>query len=186
VTDTVGFIKNLPHGLVESFKSTLEEALDASLLLHVIDCSDPGFERQLEVTEDVLRDIKADGVARIKIFNKIDHVGDASVQADLQEALKVKYPDSVVMSAVRPGDVARLHGIIVSHFQRDLIEGELFVPWSQQHMRGEIFSTCEVLSERAEADGAFFMVRAEPATLERLRERLEPSERPREEWERNS
>jgi GTP-binding protein HflX len=186
VTDTVGFIKNLPHGLVESFKSTLEEALDASLLLHVIDCSDPGFERQLEVTEDVLRDIGANSVARFKIFNKIDHVGDESAQADLEVALKVKYPDSVVMSAIRPGDVARLYGIIVSHFQRDLVEGELFVPWTQQQVRGEIFGSCEVLSERAEADGAFFLVRVEAAKLEQLRERLEPSERRREEWERDS
>jgi GTP-binding protein HflX len=187
VTDTVGFIKNLPHGLVESFKSTLEEALDASLLLHVIDCGDPGFERQLEVTEDVLRDIRADNVARIKIFNKIDHVGDADQQAEHEAALKTKYPDCVVMSAVRPQDVARLHAIIVDHFQRDLIEGELFVPWNQQQLRGEIFSRCQVVSERAEEDGAFFLVRAEPATLEQLHEQLNPtSEHAREEWERDS
>ena len=186
VTDTVGFIKNLPHGLVESFKSTLEEALDASLLLHVIDCSDPGFERQLEVTEDVLRDIRADGVPRIKIFNKIDHVGDAIAQAEHEAALRAKYPDSVVMSAIRPIDVARLREIIVSHFQRDLIEGELFVPWTQQHMRGEIFSSGQVVSERAEADGAFFLVRTEAATLEQLRQLLDPTGRAREEWERDS
>jgi GTP-binding protein HflX len=64
VSDTVGFIKNLPHGLVASFKSTLEEALDASLLLHVIDASDPGFERQLQVTDDVLEEIGAHDVPR--------------------------------------------------------------------------------------------------------------------------
>ena len=185
VTDTVGFIKNLPHGLVESFKSTLEEALDASLLLHVIDCSDPGFERQLEVTEDVLRDIRADNVARIKIFNKIDYVGDAAAQAEHAEALLAKYPDSIVMSAIRPDEVARLHQTIVSHFQRDLVEGELFVPWTEQQLRGEIFGSCQVVSERAESDGAFFLVRTEPATLERLRQQLNPSAPPREEWERD-
>ncbi|MFZ0107184.1 MAG: GTPase HflX, partial [Thiobacillus sp.] len=59
VSDTVGFIKNLPHGLVASFKSTLEEALDAALLLHVIDASDPGFERQIDTTEEVLKEIDA-------------------------------------------------------------------------------------------------------------------------------
>ena len=57
VSDTVGFVKNLPHGLVASFKSTLDDALDAFLLLHVIDASDPGFERQLEVTDEVLEEI---------------------------------------------------------------------------------------------------------------------------------
>ena len=70
VSDTVGFIKNLPHGLVASFKSTLEEALDASLLLHVIDAGDPGFERQLEVTEHVLKEIGAEDVPRLIVFNK--------------------------------------------------------------------------------------------------------------------
>ena len=77
VSDTVGFIKNLPHGLVASFKSTLDEALEASLLLHVIDASDPGFERQLEVTDGVLEEIGANVVPRLLVFNKIDHVGDA-------------------------------------------------------------------------------------------------------------
>ena len=64
VSDTVGFIKNLPHGLVASFKSTLDEALEASLLAHVVDASDPGFERQLAVTDEVLDEIGAkDGAA---------------------------------------------------------------------------------------------------------------------------
>ncbi len=173
VTDTVGFIKNLPHGLVESFKSTLEEALDASLLLHVIDASDPGFERQLEVTEDVLRDIHADHVPRIKIFNKIDHVGDVEAQRDHAAALRGRYTDAVVMSALRPEDVARLHGLIVAHFQRDLAEDELFVPWSAQRLRGEIFAHCEVLSERADADGTFFRVRGAARAVERLHEQLD-------------
>ena len=172
VTDTVGFIKNLPHGLVESFKSTLEEALDASLLLHVIDASDPGFERQLEVTEDVLRDIHADQVPRIRIFNKIDHVGDVEAQRAHAAALLGKYPDALVMSALRPEDVARLHALVVAHFQRDLVEDELFVPWTAQRLRGEIFAHCEVLSERADADGAFFRVRGAARAIERLREQL--------------
>jgi GTP-binding protein HflX len=174
MTDTVGFIKNLPHGLVESFKSTLEEANEASLLLHVIDASDPGFERQLEVTEDVLRDIGADAVPRLKIFNKIDHLGDAAAQAAFSESLLLKYPGAIVMSAVRPDDVAHLHGIIVAHFQQDLIEAELFVPWSDHRLRGEIFSTCQVVEERADEDGAFFRVRAEAHTLELLNQQLNP------------
>ena len=77
VSDTVGFIKNLPHGLVASFKSTLDEALEASLLAHVVDASDPGFERQLAVTEEVLDEIGAKAVPRLLVFNKIDRVGDA-------------------------------------------------------------------------------------------------------------
>ncbi|HWR77272.1 MAG TPA: GTPase HflX [Thiobacillus sp.] len=172
VSDTVGFIKNLPHGLVASFKSTLEEALDASLLLHVIDASDPGFERQIETTDEVLKEIDAQDVPRFRIFNKIDHVGDAAAQAEREAALRATYPDCIVMSARRPDDIAKLHQAIVAFFQRDLVEAELFLPWSAQQLRGEIFARCEVLEERADDEGAFFRVRGEQETLNSLREQL--------------
>ncbi|MBN9697744.1 MAG: GTPase HflX [Zoogloea sp.] len=169
VSDTVGFIKNLPHGLVASFKSTLDEALDAELLLHIIDASDPGFERQRAVTDTVLEEIGASEVPRLRIFNKIDHVGDAEAQATHSAALQEAYPGCIVMSARRPEDVARLHGAIVAFFQRDLVEGELFLPWSAQQGRQDIYASCEVLEERAEEEGAFFRVRGEAETLDRLR-----------------
>ncbi len=172
VSDTVGFIKNLPHGLVASFKSTLDEALDAALLLHVIDASDPGFERQLEVTDTVLAEIGADVVPRLRIFNKIDHVGDAAAQAECRAMLQARYPDCVVMSARRPEDVARLHGIIVTFFQKDLVEAELFLPWSAQQLRSQIYANCEVLGESADEDGALFRVRGEGAAIEALRQQF--------------
>src|SRR5437868_12365922 len=86
VTDTVGFIKNLPHALVVSFKSTLDEALEASLLAHVVDASDAGFERQIAVTEEVLNEIGAKDVPRLLVFNKIDRVGDEAAQVEREAA----------------------------------------------------------------------------------------------------
>jgi GTP-binding protein HflX len=172
VSDTVGFIKNLPHGLVASFKSTLEEALDASLLLHVIDASDDGFQRQLETTNEVLNEIGAQDVPRIRVFNKIDRVGGPEAQAEREAALRASYPDCIVMSARRNDDVAKLHQAIMAFFQRDLVETELFLPWSAQQLRGEIFARCEVLAERADHEGAFFRVRGEQTALDSLRERF--------------
>src|SRR5450830_111176 len=172
ISDTVGFIKNLPHGLVASFKSTLDEALDASLLLHVIDASDPGFERQLEVTDEVLEEIGANVVPRIRVFNKIDYVGDATAQAEREAALRTKYPDCVVMSARRPDDVAKLHQMIVAFFQQDLVESELFLPWSAQQLRGKIYASCQVLEERSESEGTFFRLRGEPDAVKSLHEQL--------------
>ncbi|MDP2101980.1 MAG: GTPase HflX [Methylotenera sp.] len=172
VSDTVGFIKNLPHGLVASFKSTLDEALDASLLLHVIDASDPGFERQLEVTDKVLEEIGANVVPRIRVFNKIDHVGDEAAQAEREANLRARYPDCVVMSARRPDDVAKLHQIIVAIFQQDLVEEEIFLPWTAQQLRGAIYASCQVLAERSDGDGAFFQIRGEPSAIKSLREQL--------------
>lgn len=185
VSDTVGFIKNLPHGLVASFKSTLDEALDAALLLHVIDASDPGFERQLEVTDDVLKEIGADIVPRIRVFNKIDHVGDAAAQAACEAALKAKYPDCVIMSARKPEDVTKMHQKIVAFFQQDLMEIEIFLPWSAQQLRGEIYANCQVLQERSDDAGAFFMVRSEADVIKKIRQQLglEPMHAPIEnEW----
>jgi GTP-binding protein HflX len=165
VSDTVGFIKNLPHGLVASFKSTLDEALEASLLLHVVDASDTGFERQIAVTEEVLDEIGAKGVPRILVLNKIDRGGD-------EAALRKRYPKCIVMSARRPGDVAKLREAIVAFFQQRLVEAELFLPWSAQKLRGEIFATCTVLEERSEGEGAFLRVRGEPEAVKRLREQF--------------
>jgi len=85
VSDTVGFIKNLPHGLFASFKSTLDEALEASLLAHVGRCErSGGVPAALTVTEQVLED-RRDDVPRLLVFNKIDRGGD-------EAALRAKYP----------------------------------------------------------------------------------------------
>ena len=171
VSDTVGFIKNLPHGLVASFKSTLDEALDASLLLHVIDAGDPGFERQLAVTDKVLAEIGAQDVPRLRVFNKIDTVdnrGNPAVQAELAAALRDAYPDCIIMSARRGEDVTILREAIVGFFHKGQVEAELFLPWSAQQQRGRIFASCEVLEERADEDGAFLRVRGERAAVERL------------------
>ena len=162
VSDTVGFIKNLPHGLVTSFKSTLDEALEASLLAHVVDASDPGHERQLAVTEKVLDEIGAAGVPRLLVFNKIDRGGD-------EAALREKYPGCIVMSARRPQDVAKLREAILAFFQKRLVEAELFLPWSAQKLRGQIFATCAVLEERPDGGGTFLRVRGEPEVVKRLR-----------------
>ncbi|NNM81365.1 MAG: GTPase HflX, partial [Burkholderiales bacterium] len=135
VSDTVGFIKNLPHGLVASFKSTLEEAVNASLLLHVIDASDPGYERQREVTDAVLAEIGAGDLPRLRVFNKIDQAGDAAEEAEREAMLNEQYPGCIVMSARRSMDVAKLHDAIIAFFHRDRIEAEVFLPWSDQKMR---------------------------------------------------
>jgi GTPase len=165
VSDTVGFIKNLPHGLVASFKSTLDEALEAALLCHVVDASDPGFERQLEVTEEVLAEIGAKAVPRLLVFNKIDRGGD-------EAALRAKYPGAIVMSARREADIAKLREAIIAFFERDLVEAEIFLPWSAQNRRGEIFSSCKVLEERADDEGAFLRVRGESEAVKRLRKQF--------------
>ncbi len=172
VSDTVGFIKNLPHDLVASFKSTLEEAAEASLLLHVIDASDPGFQRQIEVTDEVIGEIEAGKVPRLRVFNKIDQTGDAKAQAARTKLLRMMFPKCIVMSAVDKDDIAKLQKTIRAFFSRRLVKAELFLPWSAQQLRGELFAQCEVLEERSETGGAFFGVRGERDAIRSLEQRI--------------
>jgi GTP-binding protein HflX len=168
LSDTVGFIDKLPHGLVSSFKTTLDEALEAGLVAQVVDASDPNFERQLEVTTEVLAEIGAGDVPRLLLFNKIDRLGSPEAEEATTRGLLARWPDAMVLSARRPDDVARLHARLVSFFARDLVEGEVHVPYDRQQLRGEIFAACEVLGERYDDAGVIFRVRARPETLERL------------------
>ncbi|HET6282175.1 MAG TPA: GTPase HflX, partial [Polyangia bacterium] len=169
VSDTVGFIDKLPHGLVASFKSTLDEALEAGLLAQIVDASDPGFERQLEVTTEVLADIGAADVPRLVVFNKIDRVGGLAAQEATTRALHERWPEAMVLSARRPSDVAALRLGLIAFFSLGLVEGEVCVPYDRQQRRGEIFASCEVLGESYQDDGVVFRVRTHPAMLERLR-----------------
>jgi GTP-binding protein HflX len=119
------------------------------------------------VTEEVLDEIGAKEVPRILVLNKIDRGGN-------EAALRVRYPEAIVMSARREGDVARLREAIVAFFQRGMVEAELFLPWSAQKLRGEIFDSCQVLEESAGTEGVTLRVRGERAAIERLLAQLAP------------
>jgi len=163
VSDTVGFIKKLPHELVASFRSTLDEARDAELLLHVIDASDPAFPAQIEVTRAVLDDIGAQG-PRLLLLNKIDRVDAAR-----RDELRTEYPDALMLSAKDPEDVAHLHGRIRDFFERDMVEAELSIPYAKQKLVAEIHANCRVLSEAHDEHGTRLRLRARPEVLARLR-----------------
>lgn len=163
ISDTVGFIKRLPHDLVASFRSTLDEALEASLLLYVVDASDPTCDEQLEVTQSVLRDIGADGVASLLVLNKADLLDPTALAAVAE-----RHPEGFVMSAKRPADVAALRQRIVDHFESSMVESELFVPYSKQGKLGELYESGRVLSENYEETGTRLVVRALPSTLAHL------------------
>jgi GTP-binding protein HflX len=167
VSDTVGFIKKLPHDLVASFRSTLDEAREAALLLHVVDAAEPAFPAQIAVTEQVLAEIDAAGAARLLVLNKVDKL-DAARRAELADA----YPDALLVSAKAPVDVARLREHIVQFFEREMIEDELVVPYAQQRVMGEIHSSCRVLAEVYDETGTRLRVRGPRAVVARLRAAL--------------
>ncbi|MCB9552415.1 MAG: GTPase HflX [Myxococcales bacterium] len=166
--DTVGFIENLPHALIASFRSTLEEAREADLLLYVVDAADPHRERQLEVTREVVAELGEATTETKVVFNKVDRL-DPAARAALAEA----HPDAILVSAHDPGDVERLTAALVEHFRRDRPRAELRVPYARGHLLGEIHAAARVIAERYDEEGTILEVEADPATLARLTRRLE-------------
>jgi GTPase len=163
VSDTVGFIQKLPHDLVASFRSTLDEALEASLLLYVVDASDVTWPAQLEVTRTVLREIGADVVPGKLVFNKVDRLDAAA-----QDALKAAHPDAILVSAHRPEDVTRLRGDIVTFFEASMVEADLVIPYSRQARIGEVYEHTTVVSQAYDETGSRLRVRGLPGAIARL------------------
>jgi GTP-binding protein HflX len=170
ISDTVGFIKKLPHDLVASFRSTLDEALEASLLLFVVDASDPTYESQLEVTRNALREIGAEVVPSRLLLNKIDRVSDVD-----RAALRAKHPDAILLTAKSPEDVAVLRETIVEFFEAAMVEDEFVLPYAKQALLGEVYENARVLSEDYDATGRIMKVRGLPGAIARLRRTLADS-----------
>ena len=170
VSDTVGFIKKLPHDLVASFRSTLAEALEASLLLFVVDASDLTYESQLEVSREVLREIGADAVSSRLLLNKIDRVSDAD-----RAVLREKHPDAILLSAKSPEDVAALRETIIAFFEASMVEDQLVLPYAKQGLLSEVYEHARVLSEDYDTTGRIMKVRGLPGAIARLRRTLAAS-----------
>jgi GTP-binding protein HflX len=164
VTDTVGFIKDLPHDLVASFRSTLDATLDATLVLHVVDASDPDFRNQLQVTLDVLGEIDAHDVPRILVLNKCDRLGKGG-----EEALAAEFPDAWRTSAVTPERIEALKQTIGEWFTKDLVVTEVLVPWAKAGVMGIIRSEVEVLAEEYEDEGIRYRIRGTDGGVGKVR-----------------
>lgn len=167
VSDTVGFIKKLPHDLVASFHSTLAEAHDASLLFYVVDASDASFRSQLDVVHNVLAEVGVQGSKKLLVLNKSDQLSD-----EQQQALMAEFPDAMMTSTRNPADIAKLHKYIVDTAQSDMIEEEVIIPYTAKGIVGEIRSTMSVIKEEYEYSHIKLTVRSNAIDLERLKKRM--------------
>ncbi|TWX63492.1 GTPase HflX [Colwellia demingiae] len=167
VSDTVGFIKKLPHDLVASFHSTLAEAHDASLLLYVVDASDPSFRAQLDVVHGVLEEVGVEDSKKLLVLNKSDQLS-----IEQQQALMEEFPDAMLTSARNPVDVSKLHKYIVGVAQNEMIEEEIIVPYTANGIIGEIRSRMSVTKEEYENSHIKLTVRSNAIDLARLKKRM--------------
>ncbi|NTW50840.1 MAG: GTPase HflX, partial [Chlorobiales bacterium] len=149
LSDTVGFIRKLPHSLVESFKSTLDEVRESDILLHVVDLSHPGYEDQIKVVEETLVEIGATNKPTLLVFNKIDLVDPDFSFAALNE----KYPGAVFVSAERGINLSALKDRIGNVMLEEFEERQVRIHVSDYKLISYLHEKTEVLEKHY--DGEF-------------------------------
>jgi GTP-binding protein HflX len=153
LADTVGFIRELPHELVEAFRSTLEETRDSALLLHVVDAADEVRDQHIADVESTLGQIGADGVPRLEVFNKIDALGRGpAVERDATGR-----PERVWVSAQTGAGIDGLLRAVAECLTGEQVHGWLHVAPEQGRLRSRLFAEGAVLAEEAQADGSLWV-----------------------------
>ncbi|OZG71523.1 GTPase HflX [Hahella sp. CCB-MM4] len=152
LADTVGFIRHLPHKLVNAFHATLEETLNASLLLHVVDASDPDRRENIEQVEAVLDEIGADGVSCLFVFNKIDCLEGVEPKIERDEEGK---PARVWVSAKTGAGLELIEEAVAELLGNDMLDQTLHLPPSLARVRAQLYEREAVMSEQIDSDGSF-------------------------------
>ncbi|MDX1439441.1 MAG: GTPase HflX, partial [Rubricoccaceae bacterium] len=143
LSDTVGFIRKLPHKLIESFKSTLDEVREADVLLHVVDASHPHFEDHINVVRQTLQEIGAGTKPTMIVFNKLDVLQERG----LITALKKHYENAAFVSALRGIGLEDLRTQLLDLIESDYVERDVLMPLSEGKSRAHVHDVADVLSE---------------------------------------
>jgi len=157
LTDTVGFIKKLPHGLVEAFKATLEEVVQADLLLHVVDISHPQAEEQIAAVDSVLKEIGAEGKPVLMVFNKMDRLNGVA-----PNGLREKFPHAVEISAVTGEGILHLLDELGTQLRPAREFLQLKIPHEQSAVIARLHKVGQVIERRYSGRTARFKVRIPP------------------------
>ena len=164
LSDTVGFIQDLPHSLVAAFHSTLEEVKNSSILLHVIDRSNPHYRTQIEEVDADLREIGADHIPLINVFNKID-LTDSTAKCIRSVGFNDQEQLSVLLSAQKNTGLEYLKDAIFEHLTRQHRNYEVKLQVTQEKLRSSIHQHCQVLDERFDDEGrATLLLHLSPKT----------------------
>jgi len=168
VTDTVGFIRKLPHHLVASFRATLEETREANLLLHVIDASSPSWEEQRVVVDQVLDELGVKDIPKVLVFNKIDLLEHDALLA-LQDRIGALVPSSVFVSSIADGGLEPLRRTLSASIRTRRPLRNIFLSPSDGKLLAEIHREGEVLGQRMEGERLLVEARVDEALAGRLR-----------------
>nr|WP_264760982.1 GTPase HflX [Aneurinibacillus migulanus] len=160
VTDTVGFIQHLPHQLVAAFRSTLEEAAEADLILQVIDASHPDYQIHMEVVDEVLTELGAESIPRLTVFNKMDRVEERPISP---VSGKVLY-----LSAYVEEDMQRLLQAIEAHIESQYNRYVLRLPTERGDLYALVRRNLHVLREKIGEDGMYYELEVKGKGIEQL------------------
>jgi GTP-binding protein HflX len=167
LTDTVGFIRKLPHHLVASFRATLEEVTEADLLLHVIDASHPSWEDQRDVVDEVLADLGAHEKPVLYVFNKSDLLSPEE-RAGLSARMEALLPGSVLVSAKAEHGTDALRDALRARLLLQRPATELRVPAGNGKLLAEIHRAGEVIDQRSDGEEMVLVARIDAVALARL------------------
>jgi GTP-binding protein HflX len=163
MSDTVGFIRKLPHGLVEAFQSTLEQVASADLLIHVVDASHPEPDVDIAAVDEVLAEIGATEVPRLLALNKLDTLTDAD-----RERLLRRFRDASGISALTGDGVDPLLERVAERLDQRTVEVDALLPYTEGHLLNKLHDAGRVVSSSHEEDGVRVHVRARPSDLHAL------------------
>ena len=189
LTDTVGFLRKLPHTLIESFKATLEEVSEADLLIHIVDLSHPRVDEQMEAVDAVIKELDAFGKQTLIVFNKIDNLengaggsratstgkpervdelGSESINREVAETYVKRFPGSVAISARTGEGVNRLVGALENALSSWRLRSRFRIPSDQSALIAEIHRVGHVLELRYEGDDALIVAHVPPELAQKL------------------
>jgi GTP-binding protein HflX len=189
LTDTVGFLRKLPHTLIESFKATLEEVSEADLLIHIVDLSHPRVDEQMEAVDAVIKELDAFGKQTLIVFNKIDNLengaggsratstgkpervdelGSESINREIAETYVKRFPGSVAISARTGEGVNRLVGALENALSSWRLRSRFRIPSDQSALIAEIHRVGHVLELRYEGDDALIVAHVPPELAQKL------------------
>lgn len=163
--DTVGFLSNLPNTLISGFKTTLESALEADLLIVVVDVSDPHYQKHIEVTEEVLSELGLADKEKIIVFNKKDklrHPFEGKIRAR-------NYRDHFIISSLDSKDISDLRTYIVDYFLNKQPHYDLFLPYEAGELHAKLRGKTNILTSEEHEQGIFYRVKAPSFIMEKLK-----------------
>ena len=164
LTDTVGFLRKLPHTLIESFKATLEEVSEADLLIHVVDLSHPRVDDQIQAVDNVIKELDAIGKQTVIVFNKIDKVSNP----DLVETYLRRFPGSVAISARTGENVNKLVQALQDALSAWRLRSHFRIPASESALLAEIHRVGHVLELKYEDNDAIVVAHVPPELAQKL------------------